>query len=182
MRFFVCIILTCVLFACSDLHQSEQLSRVDYLQKNVDSLIIVLNQVNDSKLKNDIEQNNLLLKDLTTLASMDTISEAEARLIDTFRNLSNQLSTLKEKMKFINANLSEQLHSSMALKEDIKNGFGKRDKYNQNISFEENKFNRMEILLNDIKAKKVKTVIKIAVLNTKIQDLQMCLQLKHKQI
>lgn len=182
MRFFFCVILTCVLFACSDLHQSEQLIRVDHLQKNVDSLLIVLNQVNDSKLKNDIEQNDFLLKELTTLAIMDTISETEARLIDTFTNLSNQLSNLKEQLKFINTTLSEQLNASMALENDIKNGFGKRDKYNQNISFEENKLNRMESQLNDIKTKKVKTIIKIAVLNTKIRDLQMRLQLKHKQI
>jgi hypothetical protein len=181
MRFFVCVILTCLLFACSDLHLSEQLSRVDHLQKNVDSLIIVLNQVNDSKLKNDIEQNDFLLKELTTLAAMDTIAEAEARLIDTLANLSNQLSTLKEQLKFIKANLSEQLKTNLALEDDIKNGFGKRDKYDQNLSFEENKLKRLESQLNDIKTKKVKTIIKIAVLNSKIWDLKVRLQLKHKQ-
>jgi hypothetical protein len=181
MRLFISLCLVGFFVACADLQQSDQLNRISRLQKKADSLIIVLNQVNDSKLTTDIEQNELLLNEITNLAALDTISEEEARLIDVFVKLSNQLSVLKEKMKFINRSLNEQINAILALENDIKNGFGKRDKYNQNLSFEENKLKKMERLLNDVKTKKVKTVIKTAILNTKIRNIQSILQLNHKQ-
>ena len=99
MRIFVCVFLSCLLFACADLEKSDQLKRVNNLLENVDSLLIVLNQINEPQLSREIEENNKLLSDLTMRASDDTLVETEARLVGKYANYISKLSSLKIRME-----------------------------------------------------------------------------------
>jgi hypothetical protein len=177
MRTFIGLFLLSLLFACADLEQSEQLNRINQLGKKVDSLLIVLNQVNDPQLADEIKLNTSLLSDFTLLAISDTIMEADARLIDNYANYIKLLSSLKVQLEKIYVFLDEQNEAIQKLKKDIGNGYGRRDTYNNNISFEQKKSKLIEGKLNEMKTKKIKTLLNIAFLNLKTRELIQKLQL-----
>jgi hypothetical protein len=181
MRIIASLFLMVIFISCADLHQSEQNSRINKLNNQVDSLLIVLNQINDPKLSLEIKQNQSLLSDLTELYVSDTLLETEAKLIDNYATILGRLSSIKKQMESIELTLKEQGVALIKLEKDIINGFGKRNEYDKNLFFEQKKFKKIEIQINRIKAKKQKTLVNIAFLNLKIRVLQQKKQLKHRQ-
>jgi chromosome segregation ATPase len=171
MRIFVCVFLSCLLFACADIEKSDQLKRVNILLENVDSLLIVLNQINEPQLSREIEENNKLLSDLTMRASDDTLVEKEARLVDKYANCISKLSSLKIRMENLKSALDEQKSTIGNLEKDIENVAGKRDLYDENLNFEEKKFNLIEKEINSIKTKKIDFLDKIANFKIKSREL-----------
>ena len=161
-----------IFISCADLHQSEQNSRINKLNNQVDSLLIALNQINDPKLSLEIKQNQSLLSDLTELSVSDTLLETEAKLIDNYATILGRLSLIKKQMESIELTLKEQSVALIKLEKDIINGFGKRNEYDKNLFFEQKKIKKIEIQINRIKAKKQKTLVNIAFLNLKIQVLK----------
>ncbi len=180
MRIFVCVFLCCLLFSCADIEKSNQLKRVNNLLENVDSLLIVLNQINDSQLSGEIEENNKLLSDLTMRAYDDTLEETEARLVDKYANCISKLSSLKNRMENLKSALDVQKSTVGNLEKDIENVAGKRDLYDENLNFEEKKFNLIEKEINSIKTKKIAFLDKIA--NFKIKTRELIQKLESKQI
>ena len=171
MRIFVCVFLCCLLFACADLEKSDQLKRVNILLENVDSLLIVLNQINELQFSREIEENNKLLSDLTMRAADDTIVESEAMFIDNYANYISKLSSLKIRMEKLKSALDEQKGTIGNLEKDIENVAGKRDLYDENLNFEEKKFNLIEKEINSIKTKKIDFLDKIANFKIKSREL-----------
>jgi len=180
MRIFVCVFLCCLLFACADLEKSDQLKRVNNLLENVDSLLIVLNEINDSQLSVEIEENNKMLSDLTMRAADDTIVESEAKFMDNYANYISKISSLKIRMENLKRALDEQKITIGNLEKDIENVAGKRDLYDENLNFEEKKFKLIEKEINSIKTKKAAFLYKIA--NFKIKIRQLIQKLESKQI
>ena len=178
MRIFVCMFLCCLLFACADLEKSDQLKRVNNLLENVDSLLIVLNEINDSQLSVEIEENNKMLSDLTMRASDDTLVETEARLVGKYANYISKLSSLKIRMENLKSALDEQKSTIGTSEKDIENVAGKRDLYDENLNFEGKKFNLIEKEINSIKTKKIDFLDKIANFKIKIRELKQKLELK----
>lgn len=171
MRIFVCLILTCLLFACADLEKSSQLKRVNSLIEHADSLMIVLNQINDSQLSRVVGENNKLLSRLKWCASNDTLLEREARFIDKYANWISTLSFLKIRMEKLKSSLHEQKSTIYNLQKDIEKVAGKRDLYDENLSFEEKKINRIEKEINSIRIKKIDFLNKIATFKIKTREL-----------
>jgi hypothetical protein len=172
MRIIASLFLMVIFISCADLHQSEQNSRINKLNNQVDSLLIALNQINDPKLSLEIKQNQSLLSDLTELSVSDTLLETEAKLIDNYATILGRLSLIKKQMESIELTLKEQSVALIKLEKDIINGFGKRNEYDKNLFFEQKKIKKIEIQINRIKAKKQKTLVNIAFLNLKIQVLK----------
>lgn len=180
MRFFVCLILPCLLFACADLEKSSQLKRVNSLVEHADSLLIVLNQINDSQLSRVVDENNKLLSRLKLCASDDTLLETEARFVDKYIYCISKLSTLKIRMEKLKSTIDEQKRTIHNLQKDIEKVAGKRDLYNENLSFEGKKINQIEKEINSIKTKKIDFLNKIATFKIKIRELIQ--KLESKQI
>ena len=89
MRILASLFLMIIFISCADLHQSDQNSQINQLNNQVDSLLIVLNQINDPKLSLEIKQKLSLLSDLTALSVTDTLLETEAKLIDNYRTINS---------------------------------------------------------------------------------------------
>jgi hypothetical protein len=179
MRIFGAFFLLFFIFACADLEKSDQIIQINQLIKKVDSLSIVLSQVNDSQFEKEIAQNQFLLSEFTSVASQDTISEVNARLIDKYSSYVKNLCSIQHQLKIFDQLLSDQGSIIVELKDDIKNGFGKRNSYNNSILFEEKKVKTIEKNLNSLKEKKVKTTIKLAILNPSLQEIIRFLKLKN---
>ncbi|MFM7683069.1 MAG: hypothetical protein ACKO7P_10025 [Bacteroidota bacterium] len=171
MRLFVFVLFSCLLFACTDFEKSKQLKQVNSLHKNLDSLLIVLSQINDSQLTEEIEKNRGLISDLTMSAANDTLIETEARMLDNYANFVSRLSLLKSSLEKLKKTLEEQKGSVANLKNDIENGWGKRHLYNDQLKFEKRKRNIIERELNIIKIKKTKIINKTATFNLKTREL-----------
>lgn len=142
--------------------------------------MIVLNQVNDPLLSNVIKQNNVLLLELTTYASNDTLTQTEGRLVDKYKTHIERISSLKARMDNLRRILKEQKVELENLKKDIENGSGKRDLYDENLNFEQKKFRLIEKEINSIRRKKTDLLNIIATFKIKIRELNQ--NFKSKQI
>ena len=171
MRLFVLVIFSTLFFACTDFEQSKQLKQVNGLRKNLDSLLIVLSQINDPQLREEIEKNRGLISELTTSATNDTLTETEAKMLDNYANFVSKLSFLKTRLEKLNNTLEEQKSIVTHLKNDIENGSGKRHLYNDQIKFEQRKQTIIENKINSIKAKKTKIIDKTAAFKLKTREL-----------
>jgi hypothetical protein len=179
MRICIGVFLLGLLFSCADLEQKQQLTNVNQLNKKVDSLLIVLNQVNDPKLKEEITQSQTTLSEFMLLAANDTIQETDARIINNYATGIELMANSKKKLSDIKVSLSEQRLSIQNLKSDIENGFGKRNEYDKNISFEQKKAKRIEKEMRALKFKISKTQVKTAILKLKTREIINNIQLKH---
>ncbi|MBM3185554.1 MAG: hypothetical protein FJZ67_04580 [Bacteroidetes bacterium] len=178
MRLFVLVIFSTLFFACTDFEQSKQLKQVNSLHKNLDSLSIVLSQINDSQLTEEIEKNRDLISDLTMSATNDTLTETEAKMLDNYANFASKLSFLKTRMEELKNTLEEQKSIVNHLKNDIENGSGKRHLYNDQIKFEQRKQTIIENEINSIKTKKTKIMDKTATFKLKTRELTQKLESK----
>lgn len=142
--------------------------------------MIVLNQVNDLILSNEIKQNDVLISELTTYASNDTLSEAEGRLVNKYKTQVERISSLKTRMVNLKLILKEQKVEIENLKKDIESGSGKRDLYGENLNFEQKKLRLIEEEINSIRRKKTDLLNIIATFKIKIRELNQ--NFKSKQI
>lgn len=171
MRLFVFVFFSTLFFACTDFEKSNQLKQVNGLHKNLDSLLIVLSQINDSQLTKEIEKNRDLISELTMSAANDTLTETEAKMLDSYANFVSKLSFLKTRMEKLKNTLEEQKFTVTHLKNDIENGSGKRHLYNDQIKFEQKKHTIIENEINSIKTKKSKIMDKTATFKLKTREL-----------
>lgn len=178
MRTSVGVILLFLLFACADLEKSKQLNKINSLKEKIDSLLIVLNQVNNPDFTEEIRKNKVLLSELKTFASKDTLMETEARLVYKYSNYIERLSALKTNWGDFNLVLQKQKKDVKILGQDIENGFGKRNMYNKNLKFEYNKSKDIENKLNVTKDKKSTILANVLTTKTKINALIQKLQSK----
>jgi hypothetical protein len=171
MRLFVFVFISTLFFACTDFEKSNQLKQLNSLNKNLDSLLIVLSQLNDSQLTKNIEKNRDLLSGLTMSAANDTLTETDAKMLDSYANFISRLSFLKTRLEKLKNTLEEQKCTVTHLKNDIENGSGKRHLYNDQLKFEQRKHNIIENELNSIKTKKTDIIHKTASFNLKTREL-----------
>lgn len=74
-------------------------------------------------------------------------------------------------MENLKSALDEQKSTIGNLENDIENVAGKRDLYDENLNFEEKKFNLIEKEINSIKTKKIDFLDKIANFKIKSREL-----------
>lgn len=178
MRFLISLSLSFLLFTCADLEKSKQLSQQNSLVKKNDSLFIVLNQIDDQQLKYEIKEKNNLISTLKMFASSDTLFESEARLVHQYLNNIELLDSVKSNLKKLKISLEKQKMDLKNLGADIMNGFGKRNMYNQNLSFEQEKSKIIEDEINLIRTKKINLLTDIADFKLKTRELNQKLKLK----
>ena len=124
--------------ACTDVHRTERLDKLDELSvkleeeasKPFDELALSIDSA--------LEQSNKLFESFMSNYSEDTIALNLALQIDEFKKLTNELSVEKEELKFIQMEVSSRIGNVESLRKDIKNDAGNRSKYDDNIMFEIN--------------------------------------------
>lgn len=148
----------CIMFACTDMNKSNQLKSIENMHKSLDSISTVLktNEI-DTIAALQIAANGVELR-IKTYYKADTIDMAFGKKMDAYKVMRRTFSPLGRMYNTIKKGAEEQKLTLNNLKADIENGDGERDKYDEYISFEENKVNQLRVLLKDYVDQKTKTM------------------------
>lgn len=159
--------------SCTDFNRDEQLSKVEKLCNQVDSLQVALQEHRVDTLVNLRTAVTTLELRIRNNYTADTINVALGEKMEKFRQLKKFFmaeheaegeeegegeglthQTLGSSYVVVKRGMVSEKITLGRLKSDIKNGFGKRDKYNEYIEFEAGKVKQLCVLLEDYKAHK----------------------------
>jgi hypothetical protein len=154
MRLFFFIALIGLLGSCADLQKKEQLAKIDGMNQRVDSLETELKKhtidsITELKLSTSTVElrikNNLIL---------DKVDIELGRKMDAYKRMRRALNPLGEASKKVKNSITEEREALKNLYSDIENGYGERNKYEEYLTFESDKINKISVLLNDYKEQK----------------------------
>jgi hypothetical protein len=170
--------------SCADLDRDKQLSEIKILTDRTDSLEVALNEHRIDTLASIQNAFNSLELRIRNNYTADTISMLLGQKMEEFRTLkrffmakheeeeegeereegkSNTINLNKQTLGSAYASLRRGIQSEKkalkALLNDVENGFGKRDKYDEYITFEKEKIRQLGVLLEDYKTHK-NTILK----------------------
>jgi hypothetical protein len=167
------LLILCAAASCTDFDREEQLSKVDKLSQQVDSLQVALQEHRVDTLVNLRTAVTTLELRIRNNYNADTINVALGEKMEKFRQLKKFFmaeheaegeeegeglnhQTLGSAYVVVKRGIMAEKSTLLKLRSDISNGFGKRDKYDEYISFEAGKVNQLCVLLEDYKSHKDK--------------------------
>ncbi len=149
MRFVLFSLLGLLLFSCSDIQKTDQLAKIDALNKSVDSLesIYLENRIdsipkwsNTAYMVENRIKNNYVA---------DTIDMELGRKMDAYKVMRKKFTPLSKTMNAIRTGIGEERTALETLRTDIDEGSGERDKYDEYIVFEAQKVEQLKALSTD---------------------------------
>ncbi|MDG1333007.1 MAG: hypothetical protein P8P74_11805 [Crocinitomicaceae bacterium] len=167
----------CVLFlsSCMDLKTSEQLETIESMNQTIDSLEIVFNENKlDSVAKVSLSAYGVENR-IKNNYNSDTINMELGRKMDAFKVMRRNFKPMGKALTTIPATIDEERAKLKELKTDIENGNNEREKYDEFITFEQDKVDQLKTLVSEyveIKNTSMKTYNE---LYTELNDFSMSL-------
>jgi hypothetical protein len=177
----VFLFLTCgiLFFSCSDLKKDEQLKRISTLEKRI--LLIenerTVNEI-DTLTALKIATNAVEIR-IKNYLVLDTINLVLGKKMDAYKMMRRSLKPLGKQNSQLKQAIREEQKTLKALRSDIENGSGSRDKYESYILFEKNKLNQLQILLDEYLRLKNETMATYRELHPELNQLSLDLVRKH---
>ncbi len=177
----VFLFLTCgiLFFSCSDLKKDEQLKRISTLEKRI--LLIenerIVNEI-DTLTSLKIATNAVEIR-IKNYLVLDTINLVLGKKMDAYKMMRRSLKPLGKQNSQLKQAIREEQKTLKALRSDIENGSGSRDKYESYILFEKNKLNQLQILLDEYLRLKNETMATYRELHPELNQLSLDLVRKH---
>ena len=177
----VFLFLTCgiLFFSCSDLKKDEQLKRISTLEKRI--LLIenerIVNEI-DTLTSLKIATNAVEIR-IKNYLVLDTINLVLGKKMDAYKMMRRSLKPLGKQNSQLKQAIREEQKTLKALRSDIENGSGSRDKYESYILFEKNKLNQLQILLDEYLRLKKETMTTYRELHPELNQLSLDLVRKH---
>lgn len=143
-----------LLAACSDLEKEQQIKRVQQEQKKLAQLTKKLEdkRIQDiSTFKVNTMQTELKIKQNLYL---DTINLELAQQLDAFKVMRRSIKPLMKQYHKIKAGIREEKAVLKLLSQDIEQGRGERQRYDEFIQFEHNKVEQLAALTTDFQRAK----------------------------
>lgn len=145
-------ILSFVMLSCSDLKKGRQLEHVIELSNSLDSVNLEWNK-SDTILINDLFFDcSKTIDTIEFLYNNQKISLELAKKIDLYKHAKSDAQELKTIQNFYPTILKEKKQSLSLLKKDINKGSGRREKYDEYISFEQKELTTIKQQLEDYKS------------------------------
>lgn len=134
--------------SCSDLKKGKQLEQIDFLEASLDSLQTVWSP-EDARIVDSLAAVcSSKIDSVGLLYNNQEIDLETASKIDLFKQSNNDLQELKKIHGFFPTVLNEKKQSLSSLKKDITKGSGRREKYDEYITFEEKELNTIRQQFN----------------------------------
>jgi hypothetical protein len=110
---------------------------------------------------------------------LDTINLVLGKKMDAYKMMRRSLKPLGKQNSQLKQAIREEQKTLKALRSDIENGSGSRDKYESYILFEKNKLNQLQILLDEYLRLKKETMATYRELHPELNQLSLDLVRKH---
>jgi hypothetical protein len=180
MRFILLFLLALMISSCSDIEKDEQLKKIGVLNTTIDSLKSTLV---DNKIENVAKKKlafYTVIKRIKSYYYTDTIDHQFAKKMESYKLIQKSLKNLDGDYEKIRTALEEEKLSLNKLNSDVRKGFGKREKYDEYISFEKNKIKKIKSLMKEYKSKKEEFTISFDSLHPLLNDYSIRLEEKFK--
>lgn len=138
------------LISCSDIAKSDQLSRISGMETSLDSIETILNTHKIDTLQSWILSCYLVEKRIKENYVSDTINMELGKKMDAYKVMRRSLEPIGTAMSSLQKGVTEEREKLSLLKEDIDNGNGDREKYDEFVQFEENKLRQLRLLTTEI--------------------------------
>ncbi len=135
--------------SCADINKSGQLERIDALNATLDSIETIYNENKIDtisvisnrawQVENRIKQNYV----------SDTINMELGKKMDAFKLMRKQLTPMSKSGTTVFNGIAEEREKLKELYNDIENGNGKRDKYDEYIAFESGKVEQIRAVFHE---------------------------------
>lgn len=145
--FFVIIIF--LLFSCADLRKEKQLASISTIEKGLDSLENIMKKEKIDSLADMRLASEGVEFRIRNNYKLDTINLEFGKKMDAYKRMRRAIPKLIGNKVKVEKGIIELRKTLKNLKLDIENGSGKRDKYDDYIKFERNKFNQLCILYKE---------------------------------
>ena len=144
-QFAVLFLFSIFVTSCSDLKKGEQLEQIDQMSNSVDSVEVVLlsNQVDSLRKMQSLA--DTVVKRISRNYRSDTVSLEFGKKMDSYKQMILSLPVVIEDQVTLNENIQTLRSSLLDLKVDISSASGKRNQYNEYISFEKAKLDSVRI-------------------------------------
>ncbi len=180
MRFGILLVIFSFLFSCSDIEKDRQVKKINGLTNSVEKLKIALTQYKISNVPEKKLAVYTVIKRIKSYYFTDTIDYQFAKKMNSYKVVKKSLKNLDGDYEKIRIALREEKIALRKLKSDVLNGFGQREKYDDYISFEKNKTNKIKFLLDEYIYKKKEFTIAFDSLHPLLNDYSMRLEEKFK--
>lgn len=181
MRYSLLFLIMFLFNSCSDIEKEEQIKKINRLKKSVATLE---NKVSLCKMKNISEKKIAIysvIKRIKSYYYLDTVDIQFAKKMDAYKVMGRALKSLGGNYEKIRISLDEEKVVLTTLQTDIKNGFGRREKYNEYIKFEKNKIEQIKQLLDDYKLSRHQFFTAYDTLHLPLNNFSLQLEEKYKK-
>ena len=180
MRFGILLVIFSFLYSCSDIEKDRQLKKINMITNSVEKLKITLVQNKISSVPEKKLAVYTVIKRIKSYYFTDTIDYQFAKKVNSYKVVQKSLKNLDSDYEKIRTALRDEKIVLIKLKSDVFNGFGKREKYAEYISFEKNKIKKIKSLLDEYIYKKKEFTIAFDSLHPLLNDYSMRLEEKFK--
>jgi tRNA U34 5-carboxymethylaminomethyl modifying enzyme MnmG/GidA len=157
--------------ACSDLRQKEQLRVIDRLLTALDSLQkVTSDQFPDSinRMRMNMMHTETSLKNKLVL---DTIDKSYAHDMDSYKKARKSIGKLNTYYVDLKAAMHKERHQLKTLRKDVRNGWGKRDRYDKYIQMEQENINVLSKRSSELLQKAVNIMDTYRLLHPKMVEI-----------
>lgn len=130
------------ILSCSDLDRPNQLEEIDTLDVRLDSMYQELAAI-DTAVVLEMIASKILVGNKLDALNADTIAYNLGLQLDQYKLMGNYSDFLAEHIAQLSSSIGEEISALDVLRGDIENGSGRRDKYDQYISFEKEKIDTL---------------------------------------
>jgi CTP-dependent riboflavin kinase len=180
MRFGILLVFFSFLLSCSDIEKDRQVKKINMITNSVEKLKKTLVQNKISSVPEKKLAVYTVIKRIKSYYFTDTIDYQFAKKVNSYKVVQKSLRNLDSDYEKIRTALREEKITLIKLKSDVLNGFGKREKYAEYISFEKNKTKKIKSLLDEYIYKKKEFTIAFDSLHPILNDYSMRLEAKFK--
>ena len=166
--------LAVILFnSCSDIEKTNRLAKVDKMLHGLDSIKIQLNrQKIDTLADMQLAAQGVELRIKQNFKS-DTIDLELGKKMDQYKRMRRAIPKLRTNLFKLEKGIVELSKSLTLLRKDIENNSGIREKYDEYIKFERNKFDQISILFKDFQTNQKKIVESYSALHLELYNFSM---------
>lgn len=163
------------MFSCADVRKEKQISSLITIEKGLDSLENLMKKEKiDTLADMRIAAEGVEFR-IRNNYKLDTINLEFGKKMDAYKRMRRAIPKLNGNKVKIEKGIIELSKSVKNLKLDIENGSGKRDKYDDYIKFEQNKFKQLCLLYKDAQDAQNKIIDNYSTLHPELYKFSMTL-------
>lgn len=136
MKFVVSLFTLLLVFSCSDMKKGSQMEQISDLQVRLDKISASWNSLELKSIDSLHQLSSQVIDSIELYYNDQTIEKSCAMALDDYKQCLIKLQEMQKIHTFLPIVLSEKSKALTSLKNDIELGSGRRDKYDDYISFE----------------------------------------------